>query len=400
MATRFGLSQAFAGRRQVHLTYLIHCILVLFGLTTTRIHVAGVHQADGAVKAYHHTRRRASGTCHQSRQAAFVSFPVPFASQNQRRQNKAQQEAVPIGKGKACRITRSRHHRGVISGKHKLTTCWLRNFDLPEAVVFYGTDVLLEQTINQEGEVEGEGNTYTYQFQKGVRRVLDEACETGTAIVWLSEAHSVAEMQKILTSSQDKDLSDGLQLDMRPHSDGEDSGMTTSSDGRPKLYLRSSLNLPLQSWQSNPLNEQEEDQQLSSTYPIDERIGLCHSPSPAALLDTLSSITIHPQGFGGSSGFGSKQADPPRSPIAMHTVVFVSHASGSDVALKRGLSARVVGTRLILIEGEERQLDQKVEDVVDGVVESLGEEGVDWDVITLDSISTPGSFWLNPPHPR
>lgn len=39
------------------------------------------------------------------------------------------------------------------------------------------------------------------------------------------------------------------------------------------------------------------------------------------------------------------------------------------------------------------------EDLSDAVVETLGDED-DWEAVTLDGISTPGSYWLNPPNPR
>jgi len=39
------------------------------------------------------------------------------------------------------------------------------------------------------------------------------------------------------------------------------------------------------------------------------------------------------------------------------------------------------------------------EDLADAIVPGFGDEG-DYDVVTLDGISTPGSYWLNPPGPR
>ena len=40
-----------------------------------------------------------------------------------------------------------------------------------------------------------------------------------------------------------------------------------------------------------------------------------------------------------------------------------------------------------------RVLCRQDNDLADGIVP-------DWDMITVDDIATPGSFWLNPPHPR
>ena len=42
------------------------------------------------------------------------------------------------------------------------------------------------------------------------------------------------------------------------------------------------------------------------------------SPSPLGLLKAIESVTVAPQGFGGSSGFGRKLPDPDRSPLPKH----------------------------------------------------------------------------------
>ena len=88
--------------------------------------------------------------------------------------------------------------------------------------------------------------------------------------------------------------------------------------------------------------------------------------------------------------------DPIRSPLPKHTVVFVHGPTSKSRA--RTSAVRLAGMRSIYIE-QEGIGSCDADDLADGVVESLGSND-DWETITLDDISTPGSFWLNPPNPR
>ena len=63
------------------------------------------------------------------------------------------------------------------------------------------------------------------------------------------------------------------------------------------LEIRSSLEFPLL---SSTDNDGDKD--------YAQKLGKGYNPSPAALLDAISSILISPRGFGGSSGFGTKHA--------------------------------------------------------------------------------------------
>lgn len=102
------------------------------------------------------------------------------------------------------------------------------------------------------------------------------------------------------------------------------------------------------------------------------------APNPKDLYETMQSLEIQPKGFGGSSGFGSKAADPTRPPLAQHCVVLATTEDQSR-------AARACGMRVLCLE-EDNSL-------ADGVVNC-------WTEIGVDDIGTPGSFWLNPPHPR
>jgi beta-phosphoglucomutase-like phosphatase (HAD superfamily) len=113
------------------------------------------------------------------------------------------------------------------------------------------------------------------------------------------------------------------------------------------------------------------------------------APNPADLLGCIDSITVQPRPFGGSSGFGSKPADPERNPLPRHCVAFTT-------TVDQTRAARAAGMRVIAIDCNSSNQDDSQEDdlLADAVIRSYEE------VNGLDDIATPGSFWLNPPHPR
>jgi hypothetical protein len=97
-------------------------------------------------------------------------------------------------------------------------------------------------------------------------------------------------------------------------------------------------------------------------------------PNPRALFHAIESTAISPKGFGGSSGFGTKMPEPERCPLAKHVVVLAK-------TLDECRAARFFGARVMCL------IDN---DLADGIVDS-------WTDIGIDDISTPGSYWLNPP---
>ncbi|CAJ1962040.1 unnamed protein product [Cylindrotheca closterium] len=102
-------------------------------------------------------------------------------------------------------------------------------------------------------------------------------------------------------------------------------------------------------------------------------------PNPRDLWTAIHSTQVQPKGFGGSSGFGRKAADPERSPLPKHCVV-LCHTEHQCRA------ARFAGMRVLCLTDN---------DLADGIM-------LDdcWESICMDDIATPGSFWLNPPHPK
>jgi hypothetical protein len=102
------------------------------------------------------------------------------------------------------------------------------------------------------------------------------------------------------------------------------------------------------------------------------------APNPADLLHILETVSVQPRPFGGSAGFGSKAADPERLLSAQYSVVLTS-------TLDETRAARAVGMRVVALQNDQ-------DDLADAVVEEID--------FGVDDIATPGSYWLNPPHPR
>jgi len=113
------------------------------------------------------------------------------------------------------------------------------------------------------------------------------------------------------------------------------------------------------------------------------------APNPRDLWEAIHSIEVQPKGFGGSSGFGRKAADPERSPLPRHCVVLCDTE-------EKCRAARFAGMRVLCLTNN---------DLADAVM-NYGDSGETadleyyWESITMDDIATPGSFWLNPPLPK
>ena len=118
---------------------------------------------------------------------------------------------------------------------------------------------------------------------------------------------------------------------------------------------------------------------LNTQYPIVQiRPETELPPNPQDLWAAIHSIVIQPKGFGGSSGFGTKAADPERPPMPNRCVVLCCTENQCR-------AARYAGMRVICL---------KDNPLADAVLD------LDWSSIGMDDIATPGSFWLNPPHPK
>ena len=297
--------------------------------------------------------------------------------------------------------------RGRNRNPHQISM--LRNFDLPEALIFYGLDTVLDVISSPSPS-----QSTTASIRPGVLRLIDEAKEIDIPTFILSEHLTMTELSKAVESV-------------------EPSFQQLCNDNI--VHYRSSLEefVVTEDFDSKLNGDDNADEDASDA---DEFIpfrfigeGIGHAPCPAALYDAVNTVLIEPKGFGGSAGFGVKNWEAVRTPLPQHCVVFVSSASdNSDSATRsdsdgkynrstdlldrsdgsgsisrdRCIASRYAGMRAMYIEDAESRLRGEpctAEDVADGFIESLGTEE-DWEMVTLDDISSPGSFWLNMMQPK
>lgn len=247
----------------------------------------------------------------------------------------------------------------------------LRNVDLPETLIFYGFDTVIDVVTSPSQPT----------ARPGVLRLIEEAKSVDVPTIILSEHMTMNELSEAVESAEP------LFAKYREHN---------------ILRYRSSL-------EEFVVEEDGEMDEDDVPYRF-VGAGMGHAPCPAALYDAVNTITIEPKGFGGSSGFGVKNWECERIPLAQHCVVFVCSASDNNkndlldrtdgsgsISRDRCTASRYSGMRVMYIEGE--RLSCSAEDVSDGIVDTLGTEQ-DWEMVTLDDISTPGSFWLNMMQPK
>ena len=268
-----------------------------------------------------------------------------------------------------CKVNRGRKGGSQIN---------LRNVDLPESLIFYGMDTVLkyDYSSEQQGSI---------SVKPGVFRLIQECQEVSTPVILLSEHKKTQEMASILDS-----------VDPR----------FTSLKKDKVLYYRSSL----EEFFLDVGTRDDDNDDYSDLPPTFQGRGVGYAPCPAALLDAIHTILIEPRGFGGSSGFGVKHSESTRSPLPQHCVVITARSSDDNpenilrkestgsISRARSIASRSAGMRVIYVE--DCGLGScTAEDVSDGIVESLGDEH-DWEILHLDDISTPGSFYLNMAQPR
>ena len=292
-----------------------------------------------------------------------------------------------------CHSGRKRHQRdssSSSSGGGGSSLFMIRNVDLPECVIFYGADTMLSSS---DGSSFASGSSGACQVRPGVTRLLQECAEVGTPALLLSEHMHSEELRKAVLSAQDSNLVSCLQ------------------DGT--LVIKSAL----EELSFAPDHPYYDDEDQSFLYGLHN-----YAPSPGFLLDAIETTAMAPKGFGGSSGFGVKQEGVEcRPPLPKHCVCLVSGpdvrstekgdadvnveaiAASVDGAVIRSntisrarcTAAKLAGTRVLYLEPEGLGTSD-AEDLADAIVTGLGADD-DWEVVTLDDIATPGSYWLNPP---
>lgn len=206
-------------------------------------------------------------------------------------------------------------------GRGRGPALFVRNVDLPEAIIFY--DVM------GHGEPDGDG---------GWHPLLKQCAECGTAAIVVAGGDGGEE--------QDDDAAE-------PGSDRP--GGSDAPSGAPRGAAADLITLAVR--------------------------GAARPPNPKDLLGAVGRTTIRPRPFGGSSGFAaSRLADPSRPPLPARTVVV-------GPTERHSLAARLAGMRAVSFD--------EGDDLADAVLSPTEVQAL-W----LEDLATPGSFWLNPPHPR
>ena len=269
----------------------------------------------------------------------------------------------------------------------------IRNVDLPECVIFYGADTMLSSGDGSSFASGSAATDGTCQVRPGVTRLLKECSEVGSPALLLTEHMRTDELRDVVIATEDSDLNSYVQ------------------DGT--LVIKSAL----EELKYTPDHPYYDDDDQSYLYGLHN-----HAPSPGFLLDAIETTAMIPKGFGGSSGFGVKQEGVEcRPPLPKHCVALVSGPDirptesddadvdveavassvdgaviqSSTVSRARCTAAKLAGMRVLYLEPDGMGTSD-AEDLADAIVTGLGADD-DWEVVTLDDIATPGSYWLNPP---
>lgn len=205
----------------------------------------------------------------------------------------------------------------------------VRNIDMVEVLIFYGTNSMFYPPDHNKNDNDNDNNNNhnrKMSFLPGVENLIDECKRDETAVL------------AILDNKNDVMIS-------------------AESNSNDVVIFKAKTSLP---------------------------------PNPRDVWDAIHSIVVQPNGFGGSSGFGSKAPDPVRSPLPCHCVVLCD-------TIDQCRAARYAGMRVLCLSDNS---------IADGVMNFGDYDDTTtvprnfWESITIDDIATPGSFWLNPPQPK
>jgi hypothetical protein len=236
----------------------------------------------------------------------------------------------------------------------------VRNIDLPEAVIFYGTKTIIPSYVadetdedavrrfREQGRSDGginDNDTRVIQARTGLTRFIQECHDIETAVIVLLD---------------------------RDDDDDEDIGITQQHLQRSNNYILDAI-----------LTEK-------SSRPCHVFTQTMSPPDPTDLLDILNLIHIQPKPYGGGGttiGY-RRAADPERLLSPQRCVVFTTTIPQTRVA--RALGMRVVSFNMDDHLADAALTNASDHDDTEHVALSL----------SVDDIATPGSYWLNPPHPR
>ncbi|KAL7545897.1 hypothetical protein ACHAWF_009249 [Thalassiosira exigua] len=310
----------------------------------------------------------------------------------------------------ACHISNIAH-RNIVTRMGMV-----RNIDLPEAIVFYGLESMMAHSADYRADASGTDECVALELRPGILRLLNECEEVGTSALLLSE--ELEDEDKIgLVFQSALEQASGVDKGKMPETlaNGDNSVVNFRC-------LNSDLVIPTSDSGNDGGNADLSDEEYDESIEFYNLQKNGRSPSPAFLLDSLRSVRIDPRGFGGSSGFGRGQwIEPQRSPMPARTVVFIAgdwvpsiggsaeeEESERSTVKDRCAAARAAGCRIIYLEelpGVERDIlvqdDTQAMALCDAVVDTYGNDNPrQLQPITLDAVSTPGDYWLNPPNPR
>jgi hypothetical protein len=237
------------------------------------------------------------------------------------------------------------HHHVITTTTSTTMIHMVRNIDLPEALVFYGIDSLFHNINNGQDELQ--------QLPlDGVTQLLKECQEIGTPVVCIVDDNHVTTTTTTTTTT----INDSVVNNNNNH--------------------------------NFPIIQNTIMQYFTTTHHHP-------APNPHDLVECIASLTVQPRSFGGSSGFGRSMWTHPERPPAMQHVVVLCTTTDQCRA------ARYCGTRCILLEQQQQPHADNNNNNNNHPDDFLADAVVSgWDEIGVDDISTPGSFWLNPPHPR
>lgn len=269
----------------------------------------------------------------------------------------------------------------------------IRNVDLPECVIFYGTDTMLSSSDGLSFTCGSNNNDGACQIRPGVTRLLKECSEVGTPALLLTEHMHSAALRDLIMASKESNVKSYVQ------------------DGT--LVIKSALE-ECAFAPNHPYYGENDQSYLYGLYN--------YAPSPGFLLDAIETTSMVPKGFGGSSGFGVKQEGVEcRPPLPKHCVCLVSGPDArptenddanvdveavaasvdgaviqsNTVSRARCTAAKLAGMRVLYLEPEGMGTSD-ADFLADAIVTGLGADD-DWETVSLDDIATPGSYWLNPP---
>eukprot|EP00956_Cyclotella_meneghiniana_P027375 scaffold61142_cov57-Cyclotella_meneghiniana.AAC.12 len=255
--------------------------------------------------------------------ASFVALTFPFQSANAFSNDNI--------KPRLCRGGQLRHHDVRSSSSpvyHRRTTLSLRmvrNVDLPEAIVFYGLESVLEPPSVEIEEVASEDSDSDdaqpydnhLKLRSGIFRILQECQEVGTAVLILSEVDRLKDGE--LCNVFKEAWMNSYSSDSIIEKDLQTLLLSDDAEENPTVSFRCiDTKFTTPSYCPNDVDDEfdDNDSYASSSYYYD-LLSMGKSPSPAFLLDSLQSVRIDPRGFGGSSGFARGQwVEPRRCPLA------------------------------------------------------------------------------------